>query len=135
MPDLAAIGTVLSSVKAATDLAKLIKNSEISLTEAETKLQIAELISALADVKIELSEIQQVLINKDEEIKSLKGQLENKQSLNYDGVLYFAEGDDVPFCPVCFEKDNSRYHLSFFRDDYGNEYHKCRVCENHFFDQ
>ncbi|QUX92484.1 hypothetical protein CYL31_14225 [Marinomonas sp. A3A] len=134
MPDLAVIGSVLSSVKTAADLAKLIKNSDISLSKAETKLQIAELISALADVKIELADVQQLLIDKDEEIKSVKSQLETKQSLKYDGVLYRADGDDVPFCPVCFEKDNSTFHLSFYKDDeYGYDKHYCRVCTNDFY--
>ncbi|PTP82118.1 hypothetical protein [Vibrio splendidus] len=136
MPDLAIIGSVLSSVKTAADLAKLIKDSDLSLTEAETKLQIAELIVALADIKIELADVQQVLIEKEQEINRLSCLLDKKKTLKYDGVLYRSEGDDVPFCPVCFETNDGHYHLTFYKDDeYGYDHHCCRVCNNKYYEK
>jgi hypothetical protein len=53
MVDIAILGSALGSIKTATDIAKLIKNSGTSLEKAEVKLQVAELISSLADIKME----------------------------------------------------------------------------------
>ena len=135
MPDIATIGTVLSSVKTVTDLAKIIKNSELSLSDAETKLQIAEMISALADVKLELADVQQQLIDRDMKIKELEAELIDKKSLTFDGKLYWHENDPVPFCPVCLEKDNKQYHLTYApRSEYNSPNHYCRVCENSYYE-
>ncbi|AWL12013.1 hypothetical protein HMF8227_01539 [Saliniradius amylolyticus] len=135
MPDLATIGTVLSNVKTATDLAKLIKDSQLTLNEAETKLKIADLISTLADVRLEMAEVQQALLDKDSRIKELEEILQKKRLLEFDGKLYRAEGDDVPFCPVCYEKDDKTHHLSYAkRAKYTpSPYHYCKICNNKFY--
>jgi hypothetical protein len=135
MPDIATIGTVLSSVKTVTDLAKIIKNSELSLSDAETKLQIAEMISALADVKLELADVQQQLIDRDVKIKELEESLKDKKALSYDGQLYRHDDDPVPFCPVCIEKEDKQYHLTYMpQDEWTSANHYCRVCENSYYE-
>tara|TARA_B100000700_G_C14832303_1_gene755140 strand:- start:49 stop:459 length:411 start_codon:yes stop_codon:yes gene_type:complete len=136
MPDLATIGTVLSSVKTATELAKLIKNSQLSLDEAETKLKFAELISTLADVKFEMAEVQQALLERDARIKQLEDELAAKQSFKFDGKLYRVDGDDVPFCPVCFEKDGKSHHLTYaaIGKYTPSPYHYCKICNNKFYE-
>ena len=63
MVDMAAISQVLSSIKAASDIAKLLKETDISLEKAETKLKLAELVGALADAKLELAEVQNLLLS------------------------------------------------------------------------
>ena len=54
MVGITTVGSIFTSVKTAIDIAKLIKDSGVSLEKAEVKLQLAELIGALANVKIEL---------------------------------------------------------------------------------
>ena len=54
MADIATIAAALGSLKTATDIAKLIKDSGSSLEQAEVKLQIAELISSLAEANWKL---------------------------------------------------------------------------------
>jgi hypothetical protein len=68
---LISVSTLLGSIKTATEIAKLIKDSDVSLEKAETKLKLAELISALADAKIEVMEVQQALLDKDAEVRGL----------------------------------------------------------------
>lgn len=131
MPDIATIGAVLSSVKTATEIAKLIRESDASLADAETKLKIADLISALADVKLEMAEVHEALLQKDQEIMSLKQQLSDKESLGYDGQLYWSEGDSVPFCTVCLERDSKHHHLTYSpADSYSGAFYHCKVCSN-----
>ena len=65
MTEISTISAILGSVKTATEIAKLIKDSYFSLEKAEMKLKLAELISALADAKIEISEIQELILQKE----------------------------------------------------------------------
>ena len=53
--DMTAITAVLGSIKTATEIAKYIKDSNVSFEKAETKLRLAELIGALADAKLKSS--------------------------------------------------------------------------------
>lgn len=129
MADLASISAVLSSVKTATDLARIIKDSDISLSNAEAKFQMAELICALADVKLELAEVQSILVDKDAHIFSLESQLKEQRSVKFDGTLYYAEGDNTPFCPVCYEGSKKLIHLTHYDGTRDCEaYDLCKTC-------
>jgi len=134
MADIATIGAILSSVKTATDIAKLIKNSTASLEEAEIKLQMAELISTLADIKIELSEVQLSQREKEEQILELESRLLKKEKLKFDKDMYWMENDKIPFCKICFEKDSKYHHLEHEAEsEWGSEQWKCRICTNHYY--
>lgn len=98
------ISTILTSVKTATDIAKLLKESDISLEKAETKLKLAELIGALADVKMQLADVRELLVEKDEEIKRLENKFKLRGNLVYEQPYYWLETDDEkegPFCSSC----------------------------------
>ena len=116
MPDIATIGAVLSSVKTATEIAKLIKDGGDSLEKAELKLQLAELISSLADAKIELSDIQEVIADKEREISELKLAFELKENMVRNRDAYYLvndsgspEGD--PYCMACWDLKQKAYPL------------------------
>ena len=132
--DLAIIGTAFSHLKTSMDIAKLISDSTSSLSEAETKLKLAELISSLADLKIELADIKVDLINKDEVIRELNEKLKEKESLSFDGKLYWKENDKIPFCTVCKEKDEKYHHLTYCKkSEWNSEQYLCRVCDNTYY--
>lgn len=59
--DFTSVAAALGGLKTATDIAKLIKESDLSLDKAETKLKLAELIGALADVKLDVVNFQEKL--------------------------------------------------------------------------
>ncbi|MGE4463122.1 MAG: hypothetical protein AB7D49_11875 [Arcobacter sp.] len=139
MADLATIGLALSSLKTSMDIAKALKDSTVSLSEAEQKFKIAELISSLADLKTELADVKINLIDKDDEIKKLNKKLIEKESLSFDGKLYWKEGDKIPFCIVCKEKDGKYHHLTYYKGYpashrfSGQEpFYSCKVCNNSF---
>ncbi len=138
--NLAIIGTAFSHLKTSMDIAKLISDSTSSLDEAETKLKLAELISSLADLKMELADIKVDLIKKDEMIRDLNEKLIEKESLSFDGILYWKEGDKIPFCPICFENDKKNIHLTYNEGYPGSveysaqePYHNCKVCDKIFY--
>jgi|TARA_R110002033_G_scaffold10172_4_gene33306 DNA repair exonuclease SbcCD ATPase subunit len=135
MPDLTTISVALSSLKTSMDIAKALKNSTVSLSEAEQKLKVAELISSLADLKTELADVKINLIDKDDEIRKLNEKINEKESLSFDGQLYWKEGDKTPFCPVCKEKDEKYHHLTYHEGyqgtyDYDGQesYYSCKIC-------
>ena len=107
MPDIASIGAALASIKTATEIAKLIKDSGASLEKAEVKLQIANLISSLADAKIELAELQT-------EMNQLKDKLNQKILLKWTKPYYMMQtdlGQEGPFCPTCYDNNEKVIRL------------------------
>ncbi len=131
MADMAAISQVLSSIKAATDIAKLLKETNTSLEKTETKLKLAELVGALADAKLEVAEVQNLLLDKDKKIKTLEEALHTKKNVVWESPWYWCmdEGKkDGPFCQQCYDKDGTLIRLQ----DYRNGYWGCLNCKNSY---
>ena len=136
---LTTISTVLSSIKTATDIAKLIKSSTTTLEEAEVKLKFAELIGALADVKIEVSEIQEQLIAKNEKIKELEGEQKLNNEITFEDDKYWLESKgkkDGPYCQCCYDTEKKLVRLIYCQresDEFGDSsFHLCRACNNSY---
>lgn len=131
--DMTSISAVLSSIKTATDIAKVIKESDASLEKAESKLKLAELISALADAKIQIADIQQVLMEKDAELRSATEQLVVKEKLHWESPYYWLlEGTrkEGPYCQHCYDKNHALIRLQGNREGYW----ECKVCKNTYTD-
>jgi hypothetical protein len=128
------ISTVLGSVKTATDIAKLLKDSDISLEKAEAKLKLAELIGALADVKMQFADVRELLIEKDDEIRKLKDDLKVRENLVFEMPYYWIktkdDKKDGPFCQACYDKNNKLIRL---QGD-GTGFWQCQVCKNSYTD-
>ncbi len=134
MPDIAAVGSVLASVKTATEIVKLLRESDASLASAETKLQLAELVHALADAKLEIAGIQELLLEKDSFIRELKEQSETHQNLNWEDPVYYLQtdqGKEGPFCPQCYDSDRKSIRLQTSEP---GSWH-CLTCEKSFHSQ
>lgn len=135
MPDFATITAAVKSLKTATDIAKFLKDSDLTIEKAEIKLQLADLISSLADAKLQTADVQNLLIEKDQQIKSLNKQLKTKGSIKYDAPYYWmidGESKDGPFCQRCYEHKNENILVRLQERDQG--YWECKVCENHYTD-
>ena len=128
MPDLTAIGAVLGSLKIATEIAKFIRESDVSIERAELKLKVADLIGALADVKLELVELQDSFAAKDQRIKELEEAFEAKDSMVRKYDAYYNAGPDgeplgAPYCLRCWESDHKRRLLVHDAKDF-----RTRLC-------
>lgn len=131
MADMAAISQVLSSIKIAADIAKLLKETDISLEKAETKLRLAHLVGALADAKFELAEVQNLLLDKDEKIKKLVETLHTKKNVLWESPWYWCleEGKKTgPFCQQCYDGNSALIRLQ----DLKNGYWTCFGCKNSY---
>ena len=134
MADIPTIAAAFASLKAATDIAKLIKDSGLSLEKAETKLKLAELLSALADTKIQVADVQQVVIEKEKAIRELEERLDVKAKLKWEQPYYWVvdgENREGPFCQRCYDKDGKLIRLQ----GYGGGHWDCKVCQNNFVDK
>ncbi|CAK2110017.1 conserved hypothetical protein [Vibrio crassostreae] len=134
MADIATISALLGSIKTATDLAKVIKNSSATLEQAEIKMQFAELIGALADAKMELSDLQVELAIKDQEIKKLELTLAQRRSVVWEKPYYWVTDNDKkdgPFCAQCYDSSEKLIRLQ----GGGNCFWRCKTCNCTFKDK
>ena len=129
--DIAAIGSILGSLKTAADIAKFVRESSVSLERAEFKMKLADLIEALANAKIEAADIQQEILDRDKKIKELEAAAAIWAELRWEQPCYFRkneQGTEDPYCQYCYD---STGRLSRLHTD-GSGYFQCRVCKQSF---
>lgn len=134
MVDLALFSAALNSVKTAREIAKLLKESDVSLEKAEHKSHLADLIYALADLKSELAEIQYQVIERDEKIKQLEETLQTKKYLEWERPYYWLQKDgnkEGPFCQCCYDREQKLIRLQAHQQGRW----ECRACNNLYTDK
>ena len=134
MPDITSISAILSSIKAASDIAKLLKDADLSLEKAELRLKLADLISALADARIEMAAVQETLNSKDQQIRELQEAFRIKSQLQYEQPYYWLVENGQrtgPYCQNCYDKDQKLIRLQ----GYDNGYWDCKACGHNFADR
>ena len=127
MPDLAFLATVLTSIKTATDIARSLREADISLEKAELKLRLADLMTALADARTAVSSVQEELLAKDRHIKDLRESLDLKEAMKYHAPFYWREEEgkrDGPFCQQCYDSARKAIRLQVLENQYWN----CNNC-------
>jgi hypothetical protein len=122
VPDIAAITAVLSSLRTATDIAKLLRETDLSLEKADLKLKLADLVGSLADAKMQLSEIQELLGDRDKRIKELEEAFQSKHRLVRVRDAYYRLDDQdrpsgEPHCIRCWDVDHKQYKLQYDAKD------------------
>lgn len=132
--DIASISAALTSIKAATDIAKFIKDSDVSLEKAETKLKLADLIVSLADARIQITDIKEALLEKESEIRTLGEKLKIRESIKWEAPYYWLilpDGKDGPYCQHCYDKNQELLRLQ----GYNNGYWDCKSCKSDYRDK
>jgi len=119
------IAAAFSSLKAATDLAKFLRESDLSFEKAELKLKFADMVLSLADTKLKLVDVQDTLIEKDKRIAELEEAFEVTHKVVRHKDAYYASDDGgnpvgVPYCLRCWENDHKLRQLK--------RIHPKRVC-------
>lgn len=116
MADIASIAAIFTSIKTAADIAKLLRESDLSLEKAELKLKLADLVNTLAEAKMALTEIQEDLITKDKRISELEEAFQSKDMLVREcDAFYLADENGnptgSPYCFRCWENDHKKRQL------------------------
>jgi len=129
--DLGSIGVALSSIKTAGEIAKMLKDSDLSLEQAEFKFKLAELVSSLADAKMEIAAVQESIVEKDRIIRDLKNANETHKKMVWQGSVYYQESEgevDEVFCPQCYDNHQKAIRLQ----NHGSMGWYCKTCSNGF---
>ena len=132
MDPITAISSTLASIKTATEIAKLLKDADLSLEKAEYKLKLAELVGALADAKLEIVSVQDIVAEKDRTIKELEQKLDLKGKVKFERPFYWKQDDDQrdgPFCQKCYDSKDKLIRLQQRgnRDEWD-----CLECSNYY---
>ena len=129
--DLTLMSAALGNLKTATEIAKLIKDSDLSLDKAEMKLKLADLISALADAKLDIVSLQEKLADAEGRIKQIEAERDQLAKVRWQEPLYWLDGEsasDGPYCQQCY--DSGRKLVRLHGDDPG--WYRCTVCKNSY---
>lgn len=111
------IADALTSVNAAIQIAKAIKDASGAIEKAHLKLQMAEVIGALAEAKIALAESMDEARGKQSEITDLLQALRNKANVKRALDAYYETDQDGqpagdPYCSHCWETSYKLIHLT-----------------------
>jgi len=135
MDPVSAINTALTSLRTATDIARLLIGADVSLQTAELKLKLSDMMGALADAKSQIADVKDMVTKKDETIVRLQEALELKGTLIRKDSAYWLPDEqgnftDGPFCMRCFDVDKITCRL--VADTAGPQV-KCPNCKTIFF--
>jgi hypothetical protein len=99
--------------------------------------EIADLIKKAGDIELyrkivelegEIIELTRSNQSLEEEVAEIKGLLAFSKRLTFRQPYYYAEDDDVPYCPQCWEADQKPIHLIGRHSSEGMNY-SCTNCQ------
>lgn len=129
---------VVSSIKSAYEIAKVLKDSSEVFDKAEVKLKLADLIGALAETKMEIASIQEENMELRNKLKQ-KSEYESKKN-NYVLIesgkgtfLYKSKSEPEHYiCPRCLE-NNSEFHIIQLAVYGMSEVNRCPSCDTKYY--
>lgn len=98
----------------------------------EAQEEIMKLREAALGLQEENIGLKQDLQTASKKVADLEERLSVKTQLRHEPPVYYREGDVVPLCQVCWERDNKLSHLVVTASDGGGLYGSCRICGTHF---
>ncbi|HHI4971855.1 TPA: hypothetical protein ACP5TT_004547 [Vibrio parahaemolyticus] len=107
----------------------------------ELQMHLATLTQQLSMTMVEASQFQGILAQKNEEIRQLQAKLDEKLRVRFDSEteVYWEEGDNSPYCPLCYENDGKLIHLTNYLQsksmysDKPNPHHSCKSCNKSYY--
>jgi hypothetical protein len=107
------VNSTIATARTLVDLATKAKNHELST-------QVSNVLSSVLEMKIKILEL-------DAENRSLRLQLEQKDSVKLNGEFryFYKDGDPIPLCPKCYEGSGKIAHLSAPKQESGGVRRVC----------
>jgi hypothetical protein len=95
-----------------------------------------ELVKLILDLQNDVFEIESHDLKLASELASLKQQLDLPARMHTrpPSDYYFQDGDDVPFCPKCWERCGDAIHLQAPVSWGGRTRRECRVCKETYWE-
>ncbi|MDU2378345.1 MAG: hypothetical protein E7D37_09660 [Enterobacter cloacae] len=125
---LASTAAAIGILDKAVSITQKLANNSDDLDKATLKLELANLMVELANAKIEAITTQTLLFDAEQKNKQLEDQLKDKSTFIFKDNVYWKAGDEVPFCPHCYETNNTKRHLQRFAAMKGQYSWICSVC-------
>jgi hypothetical protein len=96
-----------------------------------------ELVRLVLDLQKEVFALESEYLKVNAELLKLKREadLRRKMHLCPPSYYYFQDGDDVPFCPVCWESRGKAIHLRPQSHAESGVRRECRVCKQTFWEK
>ncbi len=89
-----------------------------------------ELQQKIMQLREEALELQEENLKLKTENLKLKKKEELQEKVKFKRKVYYREGDEVPFCPYCYEKHQLLIHLNRRgEDEKGGQFHDCQECK------
>lgn len=134
MPDAATMSAVFASIKAATDIAKYIRQTDTALEQAELKNKLADMLLSLADAKTQAVDVGEALAAKDARIAELEDAFRAKDKLvRYKDAYYRVDDAGAAIgpslCARCWDVDHRQYQLVYNGSKLTNV---CPVCSTSY---
>jgi hypothetical protein len=104
------------------------------IAELVKKYNDLELMKQIVDLQNQLFDSQREKLQLEKALADLKAQLDVRQKLHMRGPnnYFYMDGDDVPLCPLCWERDQKVIHLPP-PDQYMIGLGRvCRVCKHDY---
>lgn len=98
------------------------------IAELVKKLGQIELYRKIVDLENEIGELSRAKNKLESTVEDLKKLLDKKQSLHFKEPFFYVDGDDVPFCPKCWESEEKAIHLTRSEWEKGITRHECKKC-------
>ena len=100
--------------------------------------EVADLVKKMGEMDLhrKIIDLQDEIVKLSRENRTLKEQLELKGKMIFKRNCYWVEGDDVPYCPRCWEDKAKTIHLRRDLVDTGDEKvlkYDCPRCGNSVF--
>jgi hypothetical protein len=112
---------IVGNVKEIADLAKKYNDIEFYRKIVHLEGEVMELTRAKREVELKVEDLEKQL--------ALKAKMAFKQP------FYYQEGDDVPFCPSCFEDKTRAVHLVFSYEGAEETRWDCPACKTMYLDK
>ncbi|MDY0418894.1 hypothetical protein PYW49_14665 [Enterobacter sp. 170198] len=129
---LASTAAAVGIIDKAVSIAKKLADDGGDIDKATLKLELANLMTELASVKMEVITTQVLLFDAEQRNRQLEEQLKDKVSFVFRDGVYWKDGDDTPFCTMCYEKVGMKIHMIHYEKYYDSTWHRwhCKVCKD-----
>ena len=105
----------------------LISNAK-EIADLIKKLDDVELYRKIIELEGEIIEVTREKHTLDERVQELTNTLNIKENMTFRQPFYYQEGDNVPFCPRCWETDNKSVHVVNGGQFHAGTRHTCPSC-------
>ncbi|HEI9931340.1 hypothetical protein [Citrobacter freundii] len=126
---LASTAAAIGIIDKAVSITQKLANNSDELDKATLKLELANLMVELAKAKIEAITTQSLLFDAEQKNKQLEEQLKDQSTFTFKHDVYWKVSDEIPFCPHCYETQNTKRHMQRFAVMKGKYSWFCSVCK------